>query len=233
MSSDQEGRLATELDLLQSMYPEQVTYVAKGREVTYTSGKGSLKLRLPDGYLEDSHPDVLSASVGKQDIRDQIKQRIDDSRLGEEVLDAIINDFVEICETSHTTEAEDETTRSISQAITDPSAPQFSTVIIWLHHLLNTNKRKLALHPTNTVSGITKPGYPGVLIYSGPTTDVQEHFNELKAQNWQAFQPRLESDEAWTFKHGRGVIEVEAMKDVVADLEDERKEEFLEAMRIK
>ncbi|KAF2213435.1 hypothetical protein CERZMDRAFT_39129 [Cercospora zeae-maydis SCOH1-5] len=233
MSSEREERLATELELLGSMYPEQVTYTEKGREIAYTSGTGSLKLRLPDGYLEDSHPDVISASVGKQDIRDQMKQCIDRSEIGEEVLDAVINDFIDICETSRHTGAEAAGTQVPSQAIADSSAPQSFTVIIWLHHLLNTNKRKLALHPADTVSGITKPGYPGVLIYSGPTKDVQEHVNELKAQNWQAFQPRLESDEGWTFKHGRGVIEVEAMKDVVADLDDERKEEFLEAMRIK
>ncbi|CAK1366971.1 hypothetical protein CB0940_10320 [Cercospora beticola] len=226
-------RLATELELLESMYPEQVKYTEKGRELTYTSDTGSLKLRLSDGYLEDARPEVVSASIGKRDIRDQIKQRVNESEIGEEVLDAIINDFIEICETSHVNEADDQNSAASTPQPSRHAPPASSTVIIWLHHLLNTNKRKLALHPADTVCGITKPGYPGVLIYSGPAKDVQEHVNELKAQNWQAFQPRMESDEPWKFKHGRGVIEVEAMKDVVADLEEERKEGFLEAMRIK
>jgi len=106
-------------------------------------------------------------------------------------------------------------------------------VIIWLHHLLNTNKRKQALSPPAGVSGVTKPGYPGVLIYAGPYDLVHEHVNELKGLNWQAFQVRLEDDEAWIFAHGSGVREMEAMKDVVAAIGDQRKDLFMEAMRMK
>ncbi|USW55882.1 hypothetical protein Slin15195_G092010 [Septoria linicola] len=231
MASETEDRLATELELLQSIYPDQASYAKKGRELTYTSEAGSVKLRLPDGYLDDALPEVVSASSGKQDLRDQVKERVQQCETGEEVLDAIINSFIELSEAvvTNTAAQENKTTAANTRNASDTKA----TVIVWLHHLLNTNKRKLALHPPASVSGITKPGYPGVLIYSGPAKDVHEHVDELKSQNWQAFQPRLEAEEEWVFKHGKGVIEVEAMKDIVADIGDARKDEFMEAMRMK
>ena len=120
-----------------------------------------------------------------------------------------------------------------SSETTDGSESGDATVIVWLHHLLNTNKRKLALSPDPSVSGITKPGYPGVLMYSGPAKAVREHVNELKGQNWAAFQVRLEEAEAWEFSHGKGVREVEAMGDVVAAVGEARKAEFMQAMKIK
>lgn len=88
-------------------------------------------------------------------------------------------------------------------------SPPSKTVIIWLHHLLATSKRKLALSPsvvnsnsnsntttTATISGMTKPGYPGVFIFSGPRDLVDSHVKELKSLNWQAFSKRYDSDEA-------------------------------------
>ena len=88
---------------------------------------------------------------------------------------------------------------------------------------------------TPPVSGITKPGYPGVLVYSGPYTAVTEHVNDLKAKNWQAFQVRYEGDEIWSFGHGHGIVEVETLGEVVADIEGEteQKEAFMSAMKIK
>jgi hypothetical protein len=72
------------------------------------------------------------------------------------------------------------------------------TTIVWLHHLLNTNKRKLALSPTDhAVSGISKPGYSGVLIFSGPASGVKGHVNVLKQQNWTAFQIMYEDESEW------------------------------------
>ncbi|KAF1913511.1 hypothetical protein BDU57DRAFT_579876 [Ampelomyces quisqualis] len=94
-------------------------------------------------------------------------------------------------------------------------------------------KRKLALSPT-TLSGITKPGYPGIMIFSGPSLAVTNHVNTLKAENWQAFQVRYEEDKLWEFAHGKGVKEVETMAEVVKGLElESAKEEFLKAVGIK
>ncbi|TKA77768.1 hypothetical protein B0A55_04687 [Friedmanniomyces simplex] len=228
---DQAERISTELSLLETMYPGQVQYVANARELRYTSTGGTLVLRLPNGYLNQSAdvPEVLSASAGKQDLREPLKQRIAACPTGEEVLDSVISGFDELAEgVADRAQAESD---SASQG--GKTADSKATVIVWLHHLLNTNKRKLALSPSLPgVSGVTKPGYPGVLLYSGPATAVHEHVNELKQQNWQAFQIRLEDDEEWLLSHGTGVVEVEAMKEVVAEVGKARKDVFLEAMRM-
>lgn len=222
-------RLNTELELLHSIYPDRIKYHDKGRELSYTDEAASLKLRLPDGYLQDALPEVISASASKTDVRNEFKQSISSLIVGEEVLDSIFLSFNELCERK----AAQLDKSDINTATPTGLSFAKATIIVWLHHLLNTNKRKQCLNPPSSVSGITKPGYPGVLIYSGPSQAVYEHVNELKGLNWAAFQVRLESEEEWSFRHGDGVVELEAMKDVVADIGDQRKELFLESMRMK
>ncbi|KAL2429948.1 hypothetical protein ABEF95_013413 [Exophiala dermatitidis] len=96
------------------------------------------------------------------------------------------------------------------------------TVIIWLHHLLALSKRKLAVTPSTTahthtttgtlsssssvsgISGLTKPGYPGIMIFSGPRDLVDAHVAQLRALNWQAFQVRYDSDEDEIIVSGTG-----------------------------
>ena len=228
---DLRDRLATELELLAAIYPDQIHYDEKGREVSYKSESASFQLRLPYDYLDTALPDVLSASAGKSDLREQLKQRIAACDAGEEVLDSIVLSFDELVNLQTSKDDVNEQQPLGGERREDNSK---ATIIVWLHHLLNTNKRKMALSPpSRDVSGVTKPGYPGVLIYSGRAKAVHDHVNELKQQNWQAFQIRLESDEEWTFKHGTGVKEVEAMKEIVADVGETHKETFLEAMRMR
>lgn len=232
MAMERDQRLAAEIGLLESMYPDQATFDHKSQELNFTAENASLQLRLTDGYLIDSLPVVLSANACRQDLRDSVKESINGQTTGEEILDAIILTFNDLIDTLAGNEAAGvDTAESATQEDTK------TTIIIFLHHLLNTNKRKLCLSPSGpSISGVTKPGYPGVLVYSGPSRAVHEHVNELKAQNWQAFQVRSELEgEQWEFKHGSGVIEVESMGDVVAevDVQPGRKEAFMEAMRMK
>lgn len=229
MASESEERLSTELSLLEAMYAEQFEYNPKGRELTCTTSQGAiLKLRLPDEYLTTALPEVISASVGRADVRDAVRAQIQGYETGVEILDTVLSSFNDLAEEVENSQSASTDQKSVQDYDTDKSA----TVIIWLHHLLNTNKRKLCLSPA-TLSGITKPGYPGVLVYSGPARDVHEHVNELKGQNWAAFQVRHESEDLWEFAHGKGIVEVEAMKDVVTGVGEKRKEEFMEAMRMK
>ncbi|KAG9776345.1 hypothetical protein KCU88_g4896, partial [Aureobasidium melanogenum] len=100
--------------------------------------------------------------------------------------------------------------------------PPTKTVIIWLHHLLALSKRKLAVTPSTTahthtttgtlsssssasgISGLTKPGYPGIMIFSGPRDLVDAHVAQLKGLNWQAFQVRYDSDDDIVKASGAG-----------------------------
>jgi hypothetical protein len=236
MSIDyQSERLENELALVLAMYPDQLTYSSHRRELLFKTPTSALTLRLPDDYLTTGRPQVVSASVGKRDMSGEVKKRLleEFSSAGEEVLDATIMIFDELV-AHHELEASAAGTELEVPATDSPeNSDGNTTIIIWLHHLLNTNKRKMALSPAASVSGVTKPGYPGVLVYSGPKNAVREHVEELKGQNWAAFQVRMEVDEAWDFKHGGGVKEVEAMGDVVAEVGEARKEEFMQVMKIK
>jgi hypothetical protein len=222
MSEEEPSRLDNEIELLIAIYPEQASYSSKNRELKFTQDHATLQLRIPDTYPESGLPDVLGATdSSKHDLRDQTKAVVRALELpeGEEVLDAIISAFQQVVserlETSSIASAR--STRSVKSTKHDADPNAKKTVIIWLHHLLNTNKRKLCLSPA--FSGITKPGYPGVLVYSGPAAAVNAHVNELKAQNWAAFQVRFEEEVEWKFAHGEGVKEVESMADVVKLLE--------------
>lgn len=222
MADHHPSRLDNEIELLTAIYPDQATYLPKGRELKFTQEHATLQLRIPDTYPECGLPDVLGATdAARNDIRDQTKLAISALNLpdGEEALDAIISAFQQVVserlETSSVASAE--SVKSTRSTNVGQKSNTIKTVIIWLHHLLNTNKRKLCLSPA--FAGITKPGYPGVLIYSGPAAAVDAHVSELKAQNWAAFQVRFEEEVEWRFAHGNSVKEVESMADVVKLLE--------------
>jgi hypothetical protein len=239
---------------------------------------------------------LMSARDGvKNDLRDWTRRTIGELNLaeGEEGLDRIIAAFEELVSDFMSTSTEDsllqkaELTGSATtigarvqeQQQEDPMAPK--TVIIWLHHLLATSKRKLAINPTLTasmstsssatnnsttatssLSGMTKPGYPGIMIFSGASALVDAHVRELKDLNWQAFQVRYDSTEAdggddgdegsnrrWKFAHdeekdaiatgtttrGTGkIVEVETMAELVKGITRERdREVFLRSVGVK
>ena len=245
MSEDQgPTRLETELELLNAMYPDQTHYNSKSRELKFSADSASLLLRLPDTYPESGLPDVISATdAAKNDLRAQSRDAVRELGLaeGDEALDAIIATFHHLTQ-SGPTQLSQTTQKSDSIADAQHVSNLSKTIIVWLHHLLNTNKRKLALSPppsTPRVSGLTKPGYPGILVYSGPSSAVMEHVNVLKAQNWQAFQVRFEQEELWQFAHGIGVQEAESMSEIVqgihvdGEVGKRQKKDFLEAVGIK
>ncbi|KAH9989594.1 hypothetical protein F4779DRAFT_259959 [Xylariaceae sp. FL0662B] len=254
MACDAAVRFQTELDLLFAMYPNAVAFSSKARELQYvhppnsdnTSSKARLLLRIPDTYPVFDSAEIISATgPQKEDLRTATRAMFEslNAPAGEEVLDVLLLAFQEVVSlresavhggndqvAGHARENEDISTGH-------------KTVIIWLHHLLNTNKRKLALNPSRSdsnISGITKPGYPGVLIYSGPKAAADAHVSELRSQKWQAFQVRYNSedvgkaDSRWNFKHGLGIHELESMSDVARDISDAKQREiFLSAIGVK
>lgn len=233
---EHESRFTMELELLEAMYPEQVAYESRSRDFKFTADGGALlHLRIPETYPESGFPDVLGArDAGKNDLREHVRIAIkNDLGLteGEEALDAIVAAFQSLIDAKSASDHAENNNNEPSGTSKTPASNK--TVIIWLHHLLALSKRKLALSPTS-ISGITKPGYPGIILLSGPTASVTDHVNTLKAENWQAFQVRYEEAELWKFEHGNGIREVETMAEVVKGLEEEkRRGEFLKAVGIK
>lgn len=221
------------------MYPDQIDYSSKSRDLKFTEQAALLHLRLPERYPEAGLPEVVAArDAAKNDLRDRTIAAVRNAGLadGEEALDAVIACFQRVVE--ETDRMRDSHTGTGSTLPASTSTPEASkTVIIWLHHLLALSKRKLALSPAS-ISGLTKPGYPGIMLFSGPAPAVTDHVNTLKAENWQAFQVRYEGDELWEFGHGSGIKEAETMAEVVKAVEAgsngaKQKQEFLEAVGIK
>ncbi|GAW17924.1 hypothetical protein ANO14919_073930 [Xylariales sp. No.14919] len=254
MATEAAERFGAELDLLLAMYPDSLGFSPKARELKYShrhdesSAKppAVLILRLPDTYPLSGLPEVISATGHyREDLRSATKAAFCSigAPAGEEVLDALLlafRDLVSSQESLHRNTALQEASRPKSS---ETNVPANRTVIIWLHHLLNTNKRKLALNPSmvgSDISGITKPGHPGVLIFSGESSAVESHVVELRNQRWQAFQIRYDTDNAgapseiWQFKHGAGICEVGAMSDVAQSIVDPAlKEVFLGSIGVK
>lgn len=255
-----EVRLHNELELLEAMYPGCIAFDSRGRELKYSPTsegndltKGMLVLRLPDHYPAKGLPEIITAKDAKGlDARTQVSSAFSELAIveGEEALDAFIlafQDFVN--ESAGDPPPQD----AVITRVEDKKKQPRKTVVIWLHHLLNTNKRKLALSPGldgGSVSGLTRPGYPGVMVFSGPKDAVDSHVAELRSQRWQAFQVRYDSEQdedrdteagnddegdlAWGFKHYTGVREVESLGEMTQGIvRAEHRETFIRVMGLK
>jgi hypothetical protein len=231
-------RLDDELQLLQAMYPEQIRYDRIAREVVFSHVDAKLVLRLPQTYPEKGAPEaVLARGAGGRDLREVVRRLVrevsDDVGGDGEVLDEVLGRFRDVVDSQ---DRQDSTNVSEQGKIgeEDRTVRGSKTVVIWLHHLLATSKRKLAISPTGShdkIKGVTKPGHPGVMVFSGERTAVEEHVAELKGLNWQAFAIRYETDELWAFEEE--IREVETMAEVVQCIEESRREEFLKAVGVK
>lgn len=256
-ADEAEERLRNELELLEAMYPECIAFDSRGRELKYSPAsdgeglsKGLLVLRLPDHYPAKGLPDLITAKDSKGlDARTKVSAAFSELGVveGDEALDAFILAFQDFVNAS----AEDsppKDTATIPQG-EERKQPR-KTVVIWLHHLLNTNKRKLALSPgldRGSVSGLTRPGHPGAMVFSGPKDAVDSHVAELRSQRWQAFQVRYDSEQdggpgtglgdedlVWGFEHGDGVREVESLGEMTQGISRaEHRETFLRVMGLK
>ncbi len=67
-------------------------------------------------------------------------------------------------------------------------------IIFWSHHLLSTGKRRNIVDWCAELDlwGISRPGYPGVIIVEGPSDNVSAFTRRIKALRWQALNVRYE-----------------------------------------
>jgi hypothetical protein len=105
-------------------------------------------------------------------------------------------------------------------------------VLIWFHHLLSTTKRK-AILAFESLRGISKPGYPGILVLQGPKDIVNDAVTELKGMRWQAMQVRGEI-ECHKKQLDEGIHEVETVAEIVERMQTLGLEDWcLSALRMK
>ncbi|BGP12434.1 hypothetical protein JCM10213_007000 [Rhodosporidiobolus nylandii] len=71
---------------------------------------------------------------------------------------------------------------------------QLKVVLLWSHHLLATSKRKdiVAWSTELELWGLSKPGYPGVIIVEGLQDHVDDFVWRIKQLQWKALQVRCE-----------------------------------------
>ena len=99
MAEDELSRLDNEIELLSAMYPEQVVWSSRSRELKFSQDGGMMHLRLPDAYPAAGLPDIVAAVDSKKnDIRSEAKRVVHDLGLpsGEEALDAIVQAFQQL-----------------------------------------------------------------------------------------------------------------------------------------
>lgn len=235
-------RQEAEVELLLAMYPDQIDWNPAQQQLRYTSDNGAvLCLRLPALYPELEGPLLISAlDCNKNDLRNKTRLILEPllTLRNEELLDGVVQAFEDLVQNIQTSSVH-EPTISATASQEKRNALRYKTVIIWLHHLLNTNKRKLALNPSmhesQIIAGVTKPGYPGILLYSGPSHAIDAHVADLKSQRWQAFQVRFteEINIPWSFREHK-IVEVESISEAAQAISDEsNRETFLKAIKVK
>ena len=81
-------------------------------------------------------------------------------------------------------------------------SPALKVTLLWTHHLLSTAKRKFIVSRSAELClcGLSKPGYPGVILVEGPLDSVDMFVRELKGLRWQAIAVRAEM----TYDQGEG-----------------------------
>ena len=146
----------------------------------------------------------------KEELNDLLKSL---SLPSEERLLEVINYFIEY------TPIQPPSTSNTESAIPYKSISQRpdSIILIWFHHLLSTAKRK-AILAFQSVRGISKPGYPGILVLQGSRNVLDVTVADLKVMRWQAMQVRgeIEGHEKYL---DEGIREVETVAEVVEEME--------------
>ncbi|KAL1499839.1 hypothetical protein AB1Y20_012524 [Prymnesium parvum] len=68
--------------------------------------------------------------------------------------------------------------------------------ILWFHHIKATEKRKLLVRWAReaSLSGFSKPGFPGVVVVGGDERECGEYVRRVRALRWQAMEVRWEGE---------------------------------------
>ena len=185
--------------------------------------KVTLQFTLPERYPSNGNPIVGFTAPSLSKTQHQALQTHLNSILhglsssdNERLLEIIesLKEFLPTTLSSFTTEG---TLPDTSTTVDPISEGPNVIVLIWFHHLLSTTKRK-AIKSLDSLRGISKPGYPGILVLQGSKASVDEAITELKSMRWQVIQVRgeIECEQELAV----GIHEVEKVAEVVAKMEE-------------
>ena len=179
-----------------------------------------LQLTLPSTYPDQTNPNVkfIAPSLSKfehQELQTTLNETLSTiSESNEERLLEIVENFTNAIP-SYTQLAEDPAPAPTSRSSSNEEKAATFIILIWFHHLLSTSKRKSIL-ALDSLRGISKPGYPGILVLQGPKDLLEKAVAELKGMRWQAMQVRAEIEYNHTLLP-EGIHEVESVAEVVEE----------------
>jgi Protein of unknown function (DUF1115) len=211
-------------------------------------GSVALCFTLPQEYPTTDKPNVTLEFSGDVDnnrrklLRDQLHTLVESLPIGGECLDEIIIGF----QTSYSSFTSSDALEPSSSLKLPPSTDAgviseepMKVVLVWTHHLLNTAKRKFIISRGSelSLSGISKPGHPGVILVEGTSDNIDTFVRELKSLRWQAIAVKGEFnyEETQSSRLGNtGIVEVQAVADMTTRLQSTGLEQwFLDGIGIR
>ncbi|KAK7543877.1 hypothetical protein IWX49DRAFT_145374 [Phyllosticta citricarpa] len=259
-ASENRERQRNEIALLESMYPEEFLMIKDAQSLEEdiefeikVDASHTLSFIMPASYPESSHPQVF-LSFGEDIENDErrhfraiLRDIIQKQELGIECVDLIIGDLRLALEDVKV--ASDHALKSASKHSNEgPTVhePEGLRVVLWMHHLLATSKRRAIVQMSreSCLAGYSRPGYPGSVYVEGEADNVRSFVDELKTMRWQAIQERASEScpmSALTLISAgmKGIQEVQGLGEMAEGLKShgEKGSEvasfYLESMKIK
>lgn len=197
---DNHERQQNEIALLQSMYPEELHIVKQPKtseddfevEIRLNAAHSLSFVLSPQTYPASSVPQVflsfgsdVSNDVRKR-LRACLREIVEQQEPGTECVDLIAGDFRQALGDMEAVAADDDAMRNDTQQ-PEANIPQSQglRVILWMHHLLATSKRRAIVQLSKELGlgGFSKPGYPGSVYVEGEASAVRSFVDELKVRS--------------------------------------------------
>ncbi|KAF9639168.1 hypothetical protein BFW01_g10065 [Lasiodiplodia theobromae] len=194
-AAENRERQLNEVTLLESMYPEELQIIKHPKS---QDDDFELEIRLDPAhslsfilssqtYPASSGPQVFLSfgsdvpNDSRRQLRAHLRDIVDRQEPGIECVDLIIGDFRQTLDDFNAS-AQDDAQRAGQQASLNASQDQALRVVLWMHHLLATSKRRAIVQLSKELGlgGFSKPGYPGSVFAEGEATAVRTFVDELK-----------------------------------------------------
>ena len=151
-----------------------------------------LNFRLPRGYLDEAgpaEPDLeVSAAGCSVEGRAQLVSAARSALRGDEECIALVAEAAVDAARDLATAAPPELPLAAPEVEAASEGAPLKRALLWMHHLKSPKKRKLIVEWAAELGlgGVSKPGFPGILVVEGSAADVDEYIRRLKRLRWQA-----------------------------------------------